>query len=798
MTSGTPFSMTSGTPSSMTSGTPSSYSNRNSVIAGTPSNVMAGTPSSVMAGTPSSVTNSIVETSPIMINSIAGTSSSMTRGAPSSYSSATSHVLGTPASIIIIETPSSTTGITGTPSNMTSGTPFSVTSSLIGTTPIVSVEFCSCFNNIADGKAMINSTRRILCNITTDFKFVTQICSTFEDDEIQPNWFPELPVTCVENGLAISETLFRINSNVTDVADQIEALLLYLNDTTTSITAGDLILSSNILVEATQVGCSRNNQTFLEWSLLLENTAVIEILEKNQQLVFVYNLFTATDLYAFNCYDKNTSLSTNSIRLIVLKLDLSDLLRNITSVSLSHDNLATFVIPGSVLEAAQTEGESEFTAVSYLINGLQNILSSRSLSGSEALYRLVSPVVSLTTSCSFQSCADAVKTDGIEFVIKHNTNISNGSSTVCAFWNFSIAREYEPFWSTEGCKKIDQTAERTKCVCNHLTHFGILFDSRGGSSQISSENKTALSLVTYLGVGFSLLALILTMISFVILRSQWSLRTFVHINLCCTLFFAQLIFVLGIDKTSNDVVCATIAVLLHYLFLTTFMWMLTEGVVLYIVLVKVFAQIDWKYYTGFTLLCYGGPLLYMILCVPLGLARRNEWSYGSDDFCWLTYNDHFIWAFIAPVLVLITINIGFLIMAIRIMKRHQTEAAVAERTSKERAWYWFRGSMSLIIIMGINWVFGVILFHEYILPLIYLFAITTSLQPWIDRCLRRLWILSTSDEDSEQESRSIQQSDVQGTLSSHDIRRVFGYFYYLSLVPSRSEMTTASGFVLYI
>ena len=47
----------------------------------------------------------------------------------------------------------------------------------------------------------------------TDFKFVTQICSTFEDDEIQPNWFPELPVTCVENGLAISETLFRIVSD---------------------------------------------------------------------------------------------------------------------------------------------------------------------------------------------------------------------------------------------------------------------------------------------------------------------------------------------------------------------------------------------------------------------------------------------------------------------------------------------------------------------------------------------------------------------------------------------------------
>ena len=27
----------------------------------------------------------------------------------------------------------------------------------------------------------------------------------------------------------------------------------------------------------------------------------------------------------------------------------------------------------------------------------------------------------------------------------------------------------------------------------------------------------------------------------------------------------------------------------------------------------------------------GGPLLYMALCIPLGLARTDDWSYGSDD-----------------------------------------------------------------------------------------------------------------------------------------------------------------------
>lgn len=61
-----------------------------------------------------------------------------------------------------------------------------------------------------------------------------------------------------------------------------------------------------------------------------------------------------------------------------------------------------------------------------------------------------------------------------------------------------------------------------------------------------------------------------------------------------------------------QVVCAIVAILLQYFFLTSFMWMFMEGVVLYIVLVKVFTQINWKYYVGFTILSYG-KIVQMIM-----------------------------------------------------------------------------------------------------------------------------------------------------------------------------------------
>ena len=52
-------------------------------------------------------------------------------------------------------------------------------------------------------------------------------------------------------------------------------------------------------------------------------------------------------------------------------------------------------------------------------------------------------------------------------------------------------------------------------------------------------------------------------------------------------------------------VCSAIAVLLHYLFLVVFMWMLMEGVVLYVALVKVFVKFHKRYIAAFTVASYG-------------------------------------------------------------------------------------------------------------------------------------------------------------------------------------------------
>ena len=113
------------------------------------------------------------------------------------------------------------------------------------------------------------------------------------------------------------------------------------------------------------------------------------------------------------------------------------------------------------------------------------------------------------------------------------------------------------------------------------------------------------------------------------------MRTYIHIHLCINLGIAQLIFVAGVDQSASDHVpihCQVIAVLLHYFFLVSFMWMLMEGVVLYVILVGVFVKHTKWYMFAFTLISYGLPLLYLaLLTLPLGFAlKKDNYNYGYE------------------------------------------------------------------------------------------------------------------------------------------------------------------------
>ncbi|XP_075919064.1 adhesion G protein-coupled receptor L2-like [Petromyzon marinus] len=229
-------------------------------------------------------------------------------------------------------------------------------------------------------------------------------------------------------------------------------------------------------------------------------------------------------------------------------------------------------------------------------------------------------------------------------------------------------------------------------------------------------HELLLLMITWVGVLVSLVCLAVATFTFCFFRGLQSDRNTVHKNLCLNLLLAQLLFLVGIDKTQYTVACPVLAALLHLLFLAAFAWMFLEGVQLYLMLVEVFEgrRSRRKY---FYLLGYGLPLAVVGVCLAV-----DRTGYGTERACWLRTDNHFIWSFLAPVATIILVNFVFLLMTLYKMVQHS--APLKPESIKSCA----LGGVALLCLLGLTWVFGFLFIDKATLVMAYLFIIFNSFQ----------------------------------------------------------------------
>ena len=89
---------------------------------------------------------------------------------------------------------------------------------------------------------------------------------------------------------------------------------------------------------------------------------------------------------------------------------------------------------------------------------------------------------------------------------------------------------------------------------------------------------------------------------------------------------------------------------------------------------------------------------------------------------------HFIWAFIAPVMVIIFLNIGFFIMASVVLWRQRKSKKVGKMDRKDIT-SWLKTLVFLLVIMGLTWILGVLVLNvTALLPLVYIYTIMVAFQ----------------------------------------------------------------------
>ncbi|XP_065911491.1 adhesion G-protein coupled receptor D1-like isoform X1 [Dysidea avara] len=203
------------------------------------------------------------------------------------------------------------------------------------------------------------------------------------------------------------------------------------------------------------------------------------------------------------------------------------------------------------------------------------------------------------------------------------------------------------------------------------------------------------------------------------------MQNMIHVNLSLALLLSLILFVSGIETANeNRAACIVVTVLLHYFFLATFSWMLCEGIIIYVLLVKVFYKGFFKRLPFYFLVGWGLPI--PIVAITAGISHDH---YGVYTICWLPTEKGIIWAFIAPVIFVIVCNSVIIVLAIhtiftasrrKVKNRQMTEITVAKKL--------IRAAIFLLPTLGVTWIFGVLAMYSENGAFAWIFTILNSIE----------------------------------------------------------------------
>nr|XP_020652661.1 cadherin EGF LAG seven-pass G-type receptor 1 isoform X2 [Pogona vitticeps] len=284
---------------------------------------------------------------------------------------------------------------------------------------------------------------------------------------------------------------------------------------------------------------------------------------------------------------------------------------------------------------------------------------------------------------------------------------------VCVFWNHSIVIGETGGWSTKGCELFSRSQRHIVCQCNHMTSFAVLMDI----SKRENGEALPLKIITYTTVSISLVALLLTFILLVLIRTLRSNLHSIHKNLVAALFFSELVFLIGINQTENLFVCTVIAILLHYFYMSTFAWMFVEQLHIYRMLTEV-RNINFGHMRFYYVMGWGIPAIITGLAVGL-----DPQGYGNPDFCWLSVHDTLIWSFAGPIVIVVVINIVIFILAVKASCRRKQRSV-----EKNGVISVLRTTFLLLLLISATWLLGLMAVNSDVMTFHYLFAIFSCLQ----------------------------------------------------------------------
>ncbi|XP_006189455.1 adhesion G protein-coupled receptor E2 [Camelus ferus] len=307
----------------------------------------------------------------------------------------------------------------------------------------------------------------------------------------------------------------------------------------------------------------------------------------------------------------------------------------------------------------------------------------------------------------------------VTFVFQHSVIPGPRQEVFCASWEHG--QNGNGHWATKGCRTVGTRDNSTTCQCTHLSTFAVLM-----AHYEVQEEDPALAVITYVGLGLSLLCLLLVALTFLLCKAIRNTSTSLHLQLSICLFLAHLLFLTAIDQTQPKVLCAIVAGALHYLYLAAFTWMLLEGLHLFLTA------------RNLTVVNYSGvnrfmkwlmfPVGYGVPAVIVAISAASRPNlYGTPTRCWLQTDKGFIWSFLGPVCTIFSINLAIFLVTFWIVKNKLSSLNSDVSTLQNTRMLTFKATAQLFIL-GCTWCLGILQVGPAAHVMAYLFTILNSLQ----------------------------------------------------------------------
>ncbi|XP_069033093.1 adhesion G protein-coupled receptor B2 isoform X3 [Embiotoca jacksoni] len=306
-------------------------------------------------------------------------------------------------------------------------------------------------------------------------------------------------------------------------------------------------------------------------------------------------------------------------------------------------------------------------------------------------------------------------------VVELSPLLNGTSDPQCVVWDYGNLETGAENWGTEGCQTLASTTVHTKCLCSRISTYAVLAQ-QAKDPEMGPTSMPSVPLMVGCGVSCTAL-LILLLIYAAFWRYIRSERSIILVNFCLSILASNLLILVGQSQTLSKGLCTVTAAFLHFFFLASFCWVLTEAWQSYLAVIgKMRSRLIRKRF-----LCLGWGLPALVVAVSVGFTRAR--GYGTASYCWLSLEGGLLYAFVGPAAVIVLVN---MLIGIVVFNKLMSRDGISDKSKKQRAGASLWSSCVVLPLLALTWMSAVLAITDRRSTLFQvLFAVFDSVQGFV-------------------------------------------------------------------